>query len=206
MAADIVGDLYGDDYSGADMGVMGPDIIGDEMFSGDRDLDELLAMGADPPAAAAVLARARRGAMQRGARGSHAAPAPGRKFQVREVSRGVWREQYVPLNLAGGVLSTIAAGATVIVSTTLQKKFRANRMVIDSGVAGGYVINDIRVGVTPQLAATGSLPGRMFTELAVGIGLHADTGEPGIQLSVSVTNVTGGALPFVAGFQGIAVE
>lgn len=204
MASDIIG--YGD------MGVMGSDIIGDDdyagddyasgnVFTGDQELDSLLAMGANPGAA---IAHVRRGRMRH--RSHHQTAAPGRKFEVKETSRGVWREQYVPLNLAAGPLGTIGAGLTQLVSTTLQKKFRANRFILDSGVAGGYVVNDIRVGVSPQLAATGSLPGRMFTETAVGIGLHADTGDPGIQMSVSVTNITGGALPFVAGFQGIAVE
>jgi hypothetical protein len=152
-------------------------------------------MGADPTPAPAAMARSR-----------HHQPMPGRKIATVDNSRGVWREHYVPLNLAGGPTATIAAGATQIVSTTLQKRYRANRFILDSGVAGGYVINDIRVGVLPQLAATGSLPGRMFTETAVGIGLHADTGAPGIQLSVSVTNITGGALTFVAAFQGLTVE
>jgi hypothetical protein len=185
MASDIIG--YDD-------GAMSGDIIGDgvmgEMFTGDHDLDQLLAMGA-------AVTRQRRAA---------GTPAPGRKFEVKDTARGVWREQYVPLNLAGGPLATVLAGATVIVATVLQKKFRANRLIIDSGVAGGYVVNDIRVGVAPQLGALGSLPGRMFTEFAVGIGLHGDTGDPGISMSVSITNITGGPLPFVAGFQGIVVE
>lgn len=179
-----------------DLGVMGSEIIGyDQMgdvFTGDAALDSLLAMGAAPAAA-----MARRGRVAGGI---------GRRFAVAETSRGVWREQYVPLNLTTGPTGTIAAGATVIVSTVLQKKFRPNRLIIDSGVAGGYVINDIRVGVLPQLGALGSLPGRMFSELAVGVGLHGDTGDPGIQVSASVTNITGGALTFVAGFQGIVVE
>lgn len=185
------------DIVGYDMGVMGSDIVGAEyagaMYTGDREIDALLAMGAEA-------------AMAKHSRSHHHAAVPGRKFEVRETSRGVWREQYVPLNLAGGPLATVLAGATVIVSTVLQKKFRANRLIIDSGVAGGFVVNDIRVGVAPQLGALGSLPGRMFTEFAVGIGLHGDTGDPGIQMSVSITNITGGPLPFVAGFQGIVVE
>jgi hypothetical protein len=187
MGADIIG--YHEDF-----GVMGSEIIGDDYFSGDiytgdSSLDALLAMGAAP--------------MQR--RRGTSRPI-GKQFAVAQTSRGVWREQYVPLNLTTGPTGTIAAGATVIVSTVLQKKFRPNRLILDSGVAGGYVVNDVRVGVLPQVGALGSLPGRMFSELAVGVGLHGDTGDPGISLSVSVTNITGGALTFVAGFQGIVVE
>jgi hypothetical protein len=179
---------------GADMGVMGPEIVGydefaGDMFTGDADIDALVAMGA--------------GAMRRP---HHAHRPVGKAYAVEQKNRNVWREQSVPLNLAAGPTGTVTAGATVIVSTTLQKMFRPNRFILDSGVAGGYVINDIRVGVLPQLAATGSMPGRMFTEFAVGIGLHGDTGYPGIQLSVSVTNITGAALTFVSAFQGIAVE
>lgn len=179
------------DIVGADMGIMGADLVGDQfvgdMYTGDADVDALISAGASH----------RRHPQHHG---------QGRQFSLTNKNRGVWREQYTPLNLTTGPTGTIAAGATVIVSTTLQKVFRPNRFILDSGVAGGYVINDIRVGVLPQLAATGSLPGRMFTEFAVGIGLHGDTGWPGIQLSVSVTNITGGPLTFVAGFQGISVE
>lgn len=193
MSGDIVGynemgygaaDIIGESFVGHEnIGVMG-------MYTGDDDIDRLLAMGAAP-------------IRHSPARRAH--PAPGRHFEVVNKEQGVWREHYLPLNLTGGPTATIAGGATVTVTTLPQRKFRPNRLIISSDVAGGFVVNDVRVGILPQLVAVGSLPGRMFTETAVGIGLHGDTAEVSQQISVVVQNITGGALPFVAALQGIAV-
>lgn len=181
MSAELIGydDAMGASYVGYGAEMIGADYVGDD------DLGHLMAMGAAP---------VRR----------HA--APGRHMELKSSSRGVWREQYLPINLTTGPTGTIAGGAVVTVSTVLQKVFRCNRFILDSGVAGGYVINDIRVGVAPQLAAVGSLPGRMFVETAVNIKLHGDTGMPGQSLTVVAQNITGGALSFVAAFQGMVVE
>ena len=161
---------------------------GVELVGADDDLHRLLAMGADPVAAVAASA------------------PPGRQFQVRDVNPQVWREQYLPINLSGGPTATVAAGATVQIVTPVQKVFRCNRLIIPSDVAGGYVVNNIAVGVNPQFAATGSLPGRMFSEQSFGIKLHGDTAQVGQSITVSITNVSAGALVFVAAMQGFVAQ
>ena len=191
MGRSSMGDIVGYDRMGV-MGsrrrFMGADDIVGATYSGDADLDHLLAMGADSPQAPLNL------------------PNQGHSYEVRDVSRGVWREHYLPLNLVGGPTATVAGAATVTVQAQPQKKFRVNRLIISSDVAGGFVVNDIRVGVLPQLASVGSLPGRMFTETAVGIGLHGDTADISQIIFVVIQNITGGALPFVGAMQGIVVE
>lgn len=177
-ATELIGDEYGDEYGA--------------MFTGDADLDHLLAMGAG-------ISRHPHHAAHR--RAAHA--APGRQFQTRDTTRGVWRKGFLPVNLAGGFTATIAAlAAGVVVSVVAQRMFRPDRLIIGSNVAGGFVVNDIRVGVEPQLYAVGAVPGQMFAENAVNIELHGDTAMPGQSLSVVVSNITNGALPFVASFQG----
>lgn len=168
----------------------GVDLIGARHnLIGADDLSRLLAMGADPVAAASAMS----------------APV-GRQFQVIDDDPSKWREQYLPINLSGGPTATIAAGATVQIVTPVQKIFRCNRLIIPSDVAGGYVVNNIAVGVNPQFAATGSLPGRMFSEQSFGIKLHGDTAQVGQSITVSVTNVTAGPLTFVAGMQGFVAQ
>lgn len=177
---------------GASHLIGGLDLVGDYAIDGEGDdLHRLLAMGADPVALAAAASD-----------GS----LPGRKFAVVDQAPNKWREQYLPINLSGGPTATIAAGATVQIVTPVQKVFRCNRFIIPSDVAGGYVINNIAVGVNPQFAATGSLPGRMFSEQSFGIKLHGDTAQVGQSITVSVTNITAGALTFVAGFQGYVAQ
>lgn len=164
------------------------DLYGATELVGNDDLNRLLAMGADPVAAAQV------------------ASMPGRQMRVIDKDPTVWREQYLPINLSGGPLATVLAGTTVQIVTPVQKIFRCNRLIIPSDVAGGFVVNNIAVGVNPQFAATGSLPGRMFSENSFGIKLHGDTAQIGQSITISITNVTAAPLAFVAAMQGFVAQ
>lgn len=194
---DYVQGSYADDFFAS-----GEDIVGDE-FIGDPDLARLMAMGADAVTATpgAITPPQGRPTMTQGM-----VPRGARVVSTANSDRGVWREQYLPLNLAGGPTATIAALTTVTVQAQPQKLFRVNRLIISSDVAGAFCINDIRVGVRPQLASVGSLPGRMFSEQAFGIKLHGDTANISQIIFVTVQNLTNAAVPFIAGMQGLVLE
>lgn len=191
VGEDIVGGSYGDDFfaSGAE-------------FIGDPDLARLMAMGADATSTPGAITPPQ----GRPNMNSGMVPRGARVVSTANSDRGVWREQYLPLNLSGGPTATIAALTTVTVQAQPQKLFRVNRLIISSDVAGAFCINDIRVGVRPQLASVGSLPGRMFSEQAFGIKLHGDTANISQIIFVTVQNLTNAAVPFIAGMQGLVLE
>lgn len=100
-------------------------------------------------------------------------------------------------------VATIAAGATQVVTCRPQKRFRAERFTISPG-STNWLVNSIQIGVDPQFVTTsGSVGGGEYDPLATsGANLMGGTADPGIDIAVSVTNTTGGALRFTASFTG----
>lgn len=102
---------------------------------------------------------------------------------------------------------TVAAAATVPVSSQPQVLFRPERLVIDGTVAASFLINSFTIGKNSQFASgTGSIPASMFSPTAVGVTLKLDTAQISAIIALSVTNTSGGALRFTAGLIGEAVE
>lgn len=109
----------------------------------------------------------------------------------------------LPLGIDSG--ATIAAGATSIITVRPQVPYRVNRFVVSSAIAASFLINDIKIGARSQLPSTSAVPAAMFSELATESGLELDTAEVAQDVTVTVTNISGGALRFVGGFYGTAV-
>lgn len=104
--------------------------------------------------------------------------------------------------------TTIASNTTNnAISIQPQVPFRGRRVIIPSDIAGAVLINDIKVGKNSMLASTsGPLPGRMFSEFAVGVDLNLDTAQISQQVTLSVSNISLASLTFNAGMIGTAVE
>ena len=100
---------------------------------------------------------------------------------------------------SGAVL--IPAGGFANVSTTLQLPFRGKRLIVSPLIASSFLIQEIRVGVTPQAAAVGVIPADTYVPESL-VPLSLDTGQVGQQITISVINRSGGALRFLASITG----
>lgn len=181
------------------------DIIGtrlgaDDIVGGDGDLEALLAgtdltlFGADAAAAAPVAAEAANRQMLRnlalrggGAALVHRSPSKSR----------IYVQGFGP--------TTIAAGATVNIIVQPQTAFKGKRLCIPSDFAGAILVNDLKIGNLSQFPSSNPIPGRMFTEFAVGMEQDFDTAQISQQISLSVTNTSGAAVSFTAGLKGLVV-
>jgi hypothetical protein len=184
-------DLVGADFSGDDemMGFEWAD-IGAE---GD-DLESLLAasMGASVPSMSMRNPMARLAMAQKIARS-----------RALMASRGPTKSREYPLGF-GPI--TIPPGAVSVVPAQPQVPFRADRLVIPSDIAGGLLVQDVRVGKNSQFAAAGAVPARVFDERGVGVRLRGDTAQVSQIISISAQNVTLANIVFTAAIIGPAVE
>ncbi len=109
-----------------------------------------------------------------------------------------------PLGFASA--DTIAAGASSRITTRPQVPFRLDRLVVPSDIAGLFTIDDVKVGKNSQFAAEGAVPARVFQENSVGVCLKGDTAQISMDITLNVTNISGGASRFRAAVIGPAVE
>lgn len=184
-----------------------------DMFVGDEEDLEMLLEGEDwGTVGLPTWARPRMARGGRGAVATRRVPMPmqqalaQRMVQqgsvVKEAAPTKSREYALPLDS----VVTVAAGATVIITNRPQVLFRAERLVISGAIAAQFAINDFRVGKNSQFAAAGALPGDMFAPGSFGVRLKCDTAQISNDISVNITNLSGGALRFLAGVVGEAVE
>ncbi len=82
----------------------------------------------------------------------------------------------------------IVAEATANVVTTTQVLFRGRRLVIPSDIAADVLVNDLRIGKNSQFPSSGPVPGRVFSEAAVGVDLSLDTAQVSQSIALNVTN------------------
>lgn len=185
-AGDIIGDIIGD-IVGARMGMRGRQNFG----RGRQNLGRGRQNG--------------NAALQAFARQAAAARQQGPNRRVLDYTPPQYsRARDIPMGFDSGV--AVPAGGTVNITQRPQIPFRPARLTIPSDIAGSFLVNDMKVGNKSQLAANSALPGRMFQENAVGNNLLLDTASPAIDVVLSVTNISGGAVRFNAGIVGPAVE
>ena len=95
---------------------------------------------------------------------------------------------------------------TAPVNAVTQVLFRGRRLVIPSDIAGSFRVNDLKVGKNSQFTSSGPVPGRVFTERAVGVDLSLDTAQISQTISLNVTNTSVGPLTFNAALIGDSLE
>ncbi len=202
---EVIGDDEDDDDDvGDNVGDIIGDIIGDD---GDTELANLVDSSGDIIGAVRVKRRkrARRVPARRSslARSTPRTPVSVQRKGVEYTPTQYHDARRMPLGIDS--VSTIAAGATSIITVRPQVPYRIDRFVVASAVAGSFIINDIKVGARSQLPSTSAVPAAMFSELATESALELDTAEVAQDITVSVTNTSGGALRFTGGFYGRAV-
>lgn len=172
------------DVSGVDN--MGSEWVGLDEIAGDDDVSGDEWVGADDIAGSAP---------KRKAKGPNAA-------LVR--SRGYTKKRRQPLPFTS---ASIAAGASAVVSVIPQTLFRGRKLVVAGAIAASFTIDDIKVGNVSQGAAAGSIPADAFGPTTTGEdNMQMDTCPPGMSITLSVTNTSGGALVFRAVIFGDSVQ
>ncbi len=102
--------------------------------------------------------------------------------------------------------TTVNANSTAIFQAQPQLIFRGSRLIIPSTLANNFVVNDIRVGKDSQAVSANPIPAAAFSELGVGVALGLDTATPGILITLSVANTTGGNQTFSAALIGTSMQ
>jgi hypothetical protein len=88
----------------------------------------------------------------------------------------------------GFIAAQVPTGAQESIEVKPQVLFRGERLAVANSIAPFFTINDIKVGKDSQLAASGNLPAEAFSNLSVGVRMELDTAEPGIVITLTVTN------------------
>lgn len=129
-----------------------------------------------------------------------------RRYGKRKALRRVRNRQLrrYPLGLGATV---IGAGATAIISANPQLPFRVNRLVVAINAGStGLLIDNLQVGTVSQFVAAGSVPIDVFAPDAVAVQLKGDTAVPGVNVQITVSNPTGGALTFAGAIIGTVAQ
>ena len=105
-----------------------------------------------------------------------------------------------PLGLGA---TSIAAGATAIISANPQLPFRVDRLVTPST---GLLIENLAVGTVSQFVAAGAVPTEVFAPDAFDVQLKGDTAVPGVSVQITVSNPTAGALTFSGAIIGTVAQ
>lgn len=103
-------------------------------------------------------------------------------------------------------VTTIAAGASQTISFQPQVLFRPERLIIDANIQNAFILTDLKVGKNSQFVQSGAIPASAFGPNAFGVRLKCDTAQVSSTISLAVTNLSNGALRFLAALIGEAVE
>lgn len=182
-------------YAGDSPEVSGYDIVGQAKAAAARPMLPLAALAGLGPGNAAPQAPP-------GMMPVYGPALPARPMVQQSASPSEMRRQVLPVGN-----QSIPAGGTVTFQTIPQRPFRCERLVIThAGAPGDVLVNDVRVGATPQFVAAGSVSAEVFQATAVGSSLRGDTAQPGITVSVQVQNTSAGPLTVNAAIIGEALE
>lgn len=96
-------------------------------------------------------------------------------------------------------VTTVAAGATVNVTSNPQMPFKPYRLIIAGSIASSFLLNNIIIGQQPQFAALNAAgPADAFAPGAFQVDLDCDTAQPNTNVILQVTNSSLAALRFNA--------
>lgn len=183
--------------------IVGADeIVGDDGYDDDGDVEGLL--GALPLARLVKnrgLARRPGGFAQRVQRAS----APPRNAVVVQTAEPRNAQEMV---LGIQSASTVAAGASEVITFRPQVLFRATRLIVPDIIAPYFTIDDIKIGNASQFAASGAVPASAFGEAVNASGkpnLVMKTAQVSQDIVMTVTNRSGAAAQFRAALFGDSV-
>lgn len=121
-----------------------------------------------------------------------------RDAQLRQTQPGPIDETPLPIDSG----AAIAAGGTAVIAVNSQIIFRPRRLIVPPSLAPFFVIDDIRVGNVPLYAGVGGVPAEAFAPDSVNPNVKKVTANPGVAISLTVTNIDGFAHRLRAVFFG----
>lgn len=197
---DIVSGMLGDDYEF----IAGQDDDDYELIAGlddddgddldDQALTDLVLAGATAARGKGLSKQAiRRAVQEKVAQGSTLLRETG-PTKARTWHLGFDSETEIPPNTVRSV------------ENSPQIIFRGERLIIPSDIAGSFLLRDIVVGKTSQLAATGPVPARTYQETSFGTQLQLDTAQVSQKIVLVVENTSGAPVRFNATLIGRAIE
>jgi hypothetical protein len=110
------------------------------------------------------------------------------------------RKEILPLGS-----TTIAAGATEIVTVRPQRPFRVERLTLTASAPGALLV-DFRVGATPQFVSAGAVPVEVFGPTATDNVLHGDTASVGMDITIVIVNPTAAPIDVAGAIVGTAAQ
>ena len=117
------------------------------------------------------------------------------------IQKGYTRKRRQVVGFASAAAIAAATQGSAIAQP--QTLFRGRKLIIPSTLAPNFLVDNIQIGVQSQFAAASSIPGESFLPQTTGDdNLTMDTCNPGIQITILATNVSGAPLQFRAAMFG----
>ena len=107
-----------------------------------------------------------------------------------------------PLKRVAVPSTNVGAGATANIPVTPQVRFKIRKFVTDDATNQNFIINQLNVGINPQLMSGDPVPAAAFGERAIDTWLDCDEAYVGNVININVTNTSGGAANFQGAFLG----
>lgn len=181
---------------------VGDSWVGDEYVGADDVIDEIIG---------ATRRRMPRG---RGRPVARRMPPPQRQLtqqpgQLLVKDRAYDKARRYPLGwdsntFTGGV--AIAAGASLVMVQRPQVPFRPERLVIPENVGTLFLITTFLIGKDSQLMNGSPIPASAFSQGSFDINLGLDTAVVGIDITLTVQNISAAGARFLALMAGPALE
>jgi hypothetical protein len=126
------------------------------------------------------------------------AKRPRARHALKKVSQSQFRRY--PLGLG---VTALLANATAVLTVTPQLPFKLMRL---STPSVGITIDNIQIGTVSQFVAAGGVPSECMAPLAIGSELKGDTCVPGVQIQITVTDVSAAPNTFRAALFGLVAQ
>lgn len=127
---------------------------------------------------------------------------PGAPGLVQAPDYGRAKGMTIGLDSAETATPSIAPGGSLTISKTMQTLFRGETLSIPDDIALRFVMDQVLVGIKPQLAANGGVPCSGFSHLAPDRAFEMDDCRPGIAITFIVRNISLGASPWRCALKG----
>lgn len=98
----------------------------------------------------------------------------------------------------------VTAGTTGILTARPQRPFQTERFVLPSTLSPFFAINDLVIGRDSMFVNSEAAHGDIFSQTGVGVALLGYIARPGIDITLTVTNIDTTDHPFYASIIGPA--
>jgi hypothetical protein len=98
----------------------------------------------------------------------------------------------------------VTAGTTGTLTARPQRPFQTERFVLPSSLSPFFAINDLVIGRDSMFVNSEAAHGDIFSQTGVGVALLGYIARPGIDITLTVTNIDVADHPFYASIIGPA--